>query len=887
MADLMDVFVKIGADTSGLESGIDKAKGLAGGLGNAITGGLKVAGAAIAGATAAVGAFAASSVKVGSTFDSSMAQVAATMGVTVDEIGELREFAQQMGATTAFSATQAADALNYMALAGYDAEQSMEMLPNVLNLAAAGGIELAQASDMVTDAQSALGLSAEETTQLVDMMAKASSKSNTSVAQLGDAILTVGGTAKTLAGGTTELNTALGILADNGIKGSEGGTKLRNVILSLSAPTDNAAAALENLGVQTVDAEGNMRPLEDIMTELSTSMDGLGTAEKADIISTIFNKTDIAAVNALLDTSADRWDELSAAIDDSAGAAEAMANTQLDNLNGDITLFKSALEGAQILVSDALTPSLRQFVQFGTEGLTKVSDAFKEGGLSGAMDAFGEVLADGIEMVVDFIPEAIEAGVQLLEAFVGGLIDNAPTILNAVVEIGSMLGSKMLELMQNAADATENFDYVGTVEQIIAYISNAFNGGGVGKFLSLGLEITSNIMNGMIQAIPSLVGGFEQVMSMLGEGLRTGLPNLIKTILEILQGLSQAIVTNAPTLIQSGIDLIKALADGLLNGLPTVVATVPKIIANLLSTIISAAPQLLVGGVELIVNLATGVIQTIPSLIAEFPKMIQQIIQTFNSVDWAGVGKKVVTTIVNGVKALYNALPDVLKAIADAAVEIVTNTDWAGVGRGIIEFIGGGIRTLIREIPDLLKTIGENAFEAFSSIDWLSLGVSLVQGVIDGMASMAGAIIDFLVNLAKDAINSAINWVKEKIGGGGDSGHEGSGGTVPTPTKGVLAPMLNTEGLKLSINQIDSASLGILNLEGVETLNISAIEDINGGAVEETDNETNDDELSVEEPFSMEDMAEAFVQALEKYGLAVEVDHREFGRVVRREVVAT
>ena len=154
------------------------------------------------------------------------------MGYSVEELNtagseaaetysQLRSFAMEMGATTAFSATEASNALNYMALAGYDAETSMAMLPNVLNLAAAGGIDLASASDMVTDAQSALGLTLDETSVMVDQMAMAASKSNTSVAQLGEAFLTVGGTAKNLAGGTTELSTMLGVLADNGIKGSE------------------------------------------------------------------------------------------------------------------------------------------------------------------------------------------------------------------------------------------------------------------------------------------------------------------------------------------------------------------------------------------------------------------------------------------------------------------------------------------------------------------------------------------------------------------------------------------------------------------------------------------------------------------------------------------
>lgn len=780
MADLMDVFVKIGADTSGLESGIDKAKGLAGGLGGAVTSGLKVAGAAIAGATAAVGGFAASSVKVGATFDSSMSQVAATMGNVDDMSAEtfdnikkaasdmgiafdegtsatelsmevLRQYAQEMGASTAFSATQAADALNYMALAGYDADKSMQMLPNVLSLAAAGDMELARASDMVTDAQSALGLGMDETTELVDKMAKASSKSNTSVEQLGDAILTVGGTAKTLAGGTTELNTALGILADNGIKGSEGGTKLRNVILSLSSPTDKAAEALEGLGVQTVDTEGNLRPLEQIMGELGTAMDGLGTAERAEIISTIFNKTDIAGVNALIDTTAERWDELSAAIDDSADSAKKMADTQLDNLEGDVTLFKSALEGAQILVSDALTPSLRQFVQFGTEGLTKVSDGFKEGGLSGAMDAFGDVLADGIKMVIDFVPDAIEAGMQLLEAFVKGLIDNAPAIFGAIVEVGGMLGDKMLELMETAAEATKDFDYASAVQKIMEFITNAFSGDGIGKFMELGLQITQNLINGIIEAIPSYVEGFANIMGQMGEAIRTGLPMFVSVALDAIQGLTQAFMENAPTLLQSGIDLIMALADGLLEALPSLVEAVPQIIANLLSTIISAAPQLIAGGVELIVKLTTGIVQAIPALISEFPKMIGQIVDAFNNTDWAGLGSHLIQTIVAGVKSLYEALPQIMKAIAEAVVKIVKDVKWAELGKNVIKFIGNGIKTLINELPNLFKTICNSVLKTITSINWLGVGADIVSGIVKGVLSMASALINVMVDLAKSA----------------------------------------------------------------------------------------------------------------------------------------
>ena len=339
-----------------------------------------------AGAMAAgFAAFGVSSVKTGMEFDSSMSQVAATMGKSMDEMlqetgkvdlawgefsGNLRDYAKEMGAHTKFSATEAADALNYMALAGYDTQKSMEMLPNVLNLAAAGSMDLATASDMVTDASSALGLNTQETTELVDKMAQTASKSNTSVSQLGEAYLTVGGTAKNLKGGTTELSTALGILADNGIKGSEGGTILRNAILSLSSPTSKAKKELEELGVSVFDSEGNMRGLDEIMGDLDESLSTLTGEERAEAMSKIFNKRDLKGIEALLGATGGRWDELSGYIDEAQGSAQKMADTQLDNLQGDITILKSAWEGFKITISDGVTPALRDAVQ----GLTWLID---------------------------------------------------------------------------------------------------------------------------------------------------------------------------------------------------------------------------------------------------------------------------------------------------------------------------------------------------------------------------------------------------------------------------------------------------------------------------------------------------------------------------------
>ena len=755
--DVMDVFVKIGADTSGLESGIDKAKGLAGGIGGAISTGMKVAGAAIGAATTAAAGFAAASVKVGADFDTSMSQVAATMGVTVDEISGLRDYAQQMGSTTAFSATQAADALNYMALAGYDADKSMQMLPNVLNLAAAGSMDLAAASDMVTDAESALGLKTEDMEGFVDQLAKTASKSNTSVAQLGDAILTVGGTAKVLSGGTTELNTSLGILADNGIKGAEGGTKLRNVILSLSAPTDKAATMLETLGVSTVDAEGNLRPLESIMGELSKSLEGMGTADKADIINTIFNKQDIAAVNALLDTDVSRWNELSAAIDDSKGAADAMANTQLDNLAGDITLFQSALEGAQIAISDVLTggskdEGLRAFVNLGTEGISKVTEAFKSGGLTGAMEAFGSFLSDALNMIIAKLPEFINAGMQLLGALGQGIIDNLPTIVDAAVQIVVQLAQGLVEALPELVTGfitliealktslAENAEpLLDAGRQLLEYIWT-----GISENLPTFLESVYAALPDLISQITDFIrengadfigAGLDLMLNMI-EGIMESFPDVIGSITDLLVEMVLTLTdpTNLAKFIIAAGDIIMALANGLLEAIPKLIDAIPQIISNLVAALVAALPEILAVGIQLLFALVTGIVQAIPRLVAAIPAIIL---------------------------ALVGGLTKGIKSITK-------------VGKDMIEGLWKGIKTrwdnMVRDLTNLAKNLIGSIKRLFGisspSKVFAAIGENLDAGLAQGIMRNADLVSNAMGDLS-DVISEPVMASTISVGGNG------------------------------------------------------------------------------------------------------------------------
>ena len=504
--NVFELVASLTLDTKEYERGLKSAKGMATSTSQDITksvGNLKKGVLVTAGAiTAGLTAFGMSSVKAGMEFDTSMSQVAATMGKTNAELqqeigevdlawghfsGNLREYAQEMGKHTAFSATEAADALNYMALAGYDTQKSMQMLPNVLNLAAAGSMDLATASDMVTDASSALGLTTEETTALVDQMAMASTKSNTSVSQLGEAYLTVGGTAKQLKGGTTELSTALGILADNGIKGSEGGTILRNAITSLTAPTSRAQKELDALGVSVFDSEGNMRSMNDIMMDLDSSMSNMTGKERAAAMSKIFNKRDLKGIEALLAGAGDRWNELSGYIDDAQGSAQKMADTQLDNLQGDITLLKSAWEGLQISISDKVTPALRGLVQALTWAIDHASILGPI--ILGAATAFSVfAVAINIGSIITAVTTAMAAlnavlianPIGIIVALIAGLVvafialwKNNETFRNKIIEIWNAVKNIFITVFTAIKSAASTI-WNGIKDNIINPLKNAY-----------------------------------------------------------------------------------------------------------------------------------------------------------------------------------------------------------------------------------------------------------------------------------------------------------------------------------------------------------------------------------------------------------------------------
>lgn len=453
------------------------------------------------------------SVKTAADFEAAMSQVAATMGYTTTELHDgsseaaqnmarLREFAIQTGESTKYSATEAADALNYMALAGYDVEKSIQMLPNVLNLAASGNIEIAAASDMVTDAQSALGLTIEQTNALVDQMAMTASKSNTSVAQLGEGILKIGGTAKSLAGGTTELNTALGILADNGIKSAEGGTHLRNMILSLQTPTDKAAGWLEELGIQVYDlSTGKMKSLNDIFGQLNGQIKSMTDEERDSVLSAVFNKTDLAAVQAMLAGTASSTEELKIAL---RGLAVETDNAALHafTLSGGFEAVRDAMKNG----ADATEAARIMMEQY---GLTEEDAAAVAAQLDAAIHGTG----NRFDELSGYIDNANGAAKEMAGTQMDNLIGKWKLLQSALeaaaIAIGTVLTPVLEKVIAFVQGLTEKFNSLSpsTQQTIVAILAVV---AAIGPLLLIGGKLLTGI--GMLMTFaPMVTAGFAAV----------------------------------------------------------------------------------------------------------------------------------------------------------------------------------------------------------------------------------------------------------------------------------------------------------------------------------------------------------------------------------------
>lgn len=470
------VVYKISGDNSQFQKDINESESIAAGGFNKMSALGIAAWAAIGAAVVkAIGSgvqFLEDSVNVGKGFDKSMSQVAATMGTTVDQISDLSDFAMEMGATTAFSAQQAADGLNILAQSGLSAAEQMETLPEVLNLAASGNLDLATSSKYVTGAVKGYGDSFKNASKYTNMIAKGASLANTDVNQLGLALSSSAATAKSYGQSAEETTLSLLRLAEQNVTGSEAATALNRAMMDLYTPTEAAKKAMDKLGVSAYDSTGKARPFNEVIKELDKSLVGMSDAEANATKNAIFSTYGLQAYNKMVVSSDDSVQKFTTAIKNSTGAAEQMAKVQLDNLAGDLTLAKSASEGLKISLSNSLTPAIRDIVQTGTKELGKLKEAFDEGGWRGLGEQFAKSAGEMISKIGEYIPQVLSAAIEFGKGLTDGFAQGLG--LKAKVYEESEAVQTTLDEIKSSVDQTK--DDISSMKDALSGIDAEYDG---------------------------------------------------------------------------------------------------------------------------------------------------------------------------------------------------------------------------------------------------------------------------------------------------------------------------------------------------------------------------------------------------------------------------
>ena len=487
-------------DLSGFKSGIDKIKSIAQAGVSAVT-------ATLAGITAALGAGATAAATVGSSFEAAMSKVSAISGATGDSLQSLTDKAKEMGAKTKFSASESAAGLQYMAMAGWDTESMLNGIDGIMNLAAADGLDLATTSDIVTDALTAFNLKASDSTHFADVLAKASSSANTNVSMLGESFKYVAPLAGTMGYSVEDVSLALGLMANASVKGSMAGTSLKTALSNLASPTEEMSNVMTQYGISISDAEGNALPLIDVMKQLREKFSGLSETEQAAAASTLFGKEAMSGMLAIINASDSDFDNLTKNINNADGAAQAMADTMQDNLQGQITILKSGLEGLGIEIYEGMSAPLQEAAVEAQNYVNRLTEAFKSGGLSKMIEEAGAIFGELAVKAAEAAPEMLNAAVDFLQAFVDGIANNADKLAKSAVDIIQTLITSVIEhapdLIKAAkvivSELVDNLNKLlpkelqAPVKEAVNTIKKSFENGGLKKAIDSVKNIVVNL----------------------------------------------------------------------------------------------------------------------------------------------------------------------------------------------------------------------------------------------------------------------------------------------------------------------------------------------------------------------------------------------------------
>lgn len=692
----------------------------------------------------------AAALKVGGNFDAGMSKVKAISGATAGDMVKLRDKAKEMGAKTKFSATESAEAFQYMAMAGWKTNDMLQGIDGIMNLSAADGLDLATTSDIVTDAITAFGLTAKDSTHFADVLAQTSRNANTNVSMLGESFKYVAPVAGAMGYSVEDTSVALGLMANSGIKASQAGTSLRSMITNLAKPTDTQAALMEKLGISLTDNEGNMKPLNQLLVEMREKFKGLSEEEKANYAATLAGKEGMSGFLAIVNASDKDFNALTDAIGDSNGAAKEMADEMLNNLPGAITLFKSAMEGLLLRIHEVIEPVATKVVQAVTWIVSKLSE----------------------------MPDAVIFAITALGALAAAA---GPTLL---------ILSKVVLMLSKFSGATKIV--LGAVKSIsggIKGLTSVLKLAGTG-FKALGSIISIAFHNPLLLIIAAVAAFVVAIIFNFG-GLRDKLAGILETIKEKFSGFFTAVKEGWSNFWQSIADFFSTIGHAIKNKVIEIFTGIKDFFSNTFASIKESVKGFLssfknlwnsaMSGVSsFFKQVWNGIKDFFGNILSNIKGKVSGFASSFKNI-WSNVwngAKSVVSNVWNSIKSVVkNAFESIITIISNVKnkVKNAAKKVFDGIKDGFVDKWNGikkWMSTAFSAIGKILTNAGKGLF---------NIGKNMFTNLWNGFKNVWNAISNWL-NGVKDALVNIWNNIKNAVTGANNARNNVSAGRTALPS---------------------------------------------------------------------------------------------------------
>lgn len=708
--------------------------------------------AGVIGTAAALGAaIYAGPVKKSRELEAQMSTVKAISNATTEDMTRLTDMAKHMGATTQFTAVEAGKALEYMAMAGWKTDQMLGGLPGIMNLAAASGEDLGQVSDIVTDALTAFNMTADQSGRFADVLAQASSNANTNVSMMGATFQKVAPVAGTLGYSVEDMSLGIGLMANASVKAETAGTSLKTALANMAKPTKQMQAYMDKYGISLTNADGSMKTFREVIDNLRSSLGGLSKTEKTAAATAIFGKESFAGMLAIVNASDADFKKVSDAVNNAAGAAERMAAIKLDNLEGDVTLLKSATDGLQTAIGDALLPTFRA----GTQQLTKF---------------------------VSNLTEFINANPELVRTIVkvtAGLLAFKAAALTAKLGFLELKGGvltiqKVMALFKGktALAGVEAVGFAGKVKGVAKSVTGYFSGigsaaGGVGR--AFGQMFSGTKIGGAFSKIGGAAGGvFSKLFSGVGGVATRAFTGVAGTITNILGKAGTAVAAGPLGKIGS------VIGKGF-GKIGTLIAPLQKLGGAILGPFSGILGKVLpvVGVISLIV----AAVQILRDNLDKVREVVERVfgkagLDVFNGIVDAitNIGDTIRNIFTDGNlggarQFLINLFGEEATGVIDGAITIL-QTVW-NILSGFIEFVNTYVRPIVEQIFSfIVGTVLPQIAQAFA--EWAPTIASILQGLAEVVSTIATAImavIQFLMPTIQSIIGVALETIKGVVSG--------------------------------------------------------------------------------------------------------------------------